>query len=106
MSQAALEFSPHPPLSKPETIQQQFEAFHKRHPEVYRILVSRARRAMVKDKRVGIGCLWENIRWYFYVERDETFKLNNNYRSRYARLIMDQESDLADYFETRELTAE
>ena len=32
------------------------------------------------------------------------FKLNNNYRSRYARLIMEQEADLEGVFQIRELT--
>ncbi|CAB4180862.1 hypothetical protein UFOVP1056_1 [uncultured Caudovirales phage] len=33
----------------------------------------------------------------------DDFKLNNNYRSRYARLIMATCPDLTDVFDTREL---
>jgi hypothetical protein len=33
----------------------------------------------------------------------EEFRLSNSYRSRYARLIMEQEADLQDFFTTREL---
>ena len=32
------------------------------------------------------------------------FKLNNNYRSFYSRLLMEQEPELAGYFETRTQT--
>jgi hypothetical protein len=52
--------------------------------------------------------LYEVLRWqYFMTTTDPAsdFKLNNNYRSRYARLIMVQEIELVDAFEIRELKA-
>ena len=36
------------------------------------------------------------------LRKGKDFKLNNNYVSRYARLIMAQEADLEGVFETRE----
>jgi hypothetical protein len=35
----------------------------------------------------------------------EEFKLNNNYTSRYARLLMEREAGLSGLFATRELRA-
>lgn len=88
---------------QPESIQQQFLAYHERHPEVYRLLVTLARKACAKGRKVGMKCLWERLRWEIWISRDDDFKLNNNYTSRYARLIMEREWDLRGYFETREL---
>lgn len=81
-----------------------FARFHAAHPEVYEELVRRARYVLARGRdRYSIKTLWEVIRWHFAFERDaeEEFKLNNNYHSRYARLIMLQEPDLADFFEVR-----
>ena len=92
-----------------ETIQAAFERFNVDNPRVYRLLVGFARQLKARGyEHGGIKMLWERMRWEFALERDplEPFKLSNNYHSRYARRIMEQESDLAGFFRTRELTAE
>jgi hypothetical protein len=92
-------------VPQPESIQEHFEQFHQKHPEVYQELVRLARFAKSKGfEKIGIALLWERLRWYVMVERHgEDFKLSNNYRSRYARLIMEREADLRGFFTTREL---
>ena len=47
--------------------------------------------------------LYEVLRWNYYmnVETEEEYKLPNEYRAPYARLIMDQEPDLQDAFNLR-----
>lgn len=93
-------------FDRPRSIEERFMAFHANNPAVYRELVLRAREARAAGRRVGIRMLWERMRWTFYVERrEEDFKLNDQYTSRYARLIMEQEPDLARFFETRTLRA-
>ena len=89
------------------TIEGAFDDFHSANQWVYDALVSMARDMVARGhRRIGIGMLFEVLRWHWLrgTEGDE-FKLNNNYRSRYARLIMDTEPDLCDVFETRELRA-
>jgi hypothetical protein len=84
----------------------EFLAFHEANPKVYEELVKLARQAKAKGRTtIGIGMLWEVLRWHFWLETkgDDEFKLNNNHRSRYARLIMGLEVDLAGVFVTREL---
>lgn len=84
----------------------EFAEYHAEHPEVYAHLVTLAREAVQRGAvRIGIGHLFEVVRWQrFIAGRDAGgWKCNNNHRSRYARLIMQQEPDLADVFETREL---
>lgn len=83
-----------------------FQKFHAANPAVYAELARLARQAVAKGRRrVGIGMLWEVLRWHFWLETktDEEFKLNNNHRSRYARLLMEREPDLRGVFETRGL---
>jgi len=84
----------------------EFLAFHEANPKVYAELVRLARQAKARGRtKVGIGMLWEVLRWHFWLETNgaDEFKLNNNHRSRYARLIMGLEADLLGVFETREL---
>jgi hypothetical protein len=52
----------------------------------------------------GIKAIVEVVRFHRALETtDPDFKLNNNYSSRYARILMDQEPELAGFFQTREL---
>lgn len=87
-------------------LQSDFALFHLSNPEVYETLVDLARKAKKQGKaHCGIGMLWEVARWEFWLHTDNGsgWKLNNSFRSRYARLIMRQEEDLAGYFTIREL---
>ena len=80
-----------------------FHAFHRDHPEIYRELMQLVRQALLRgQKKIGIKMLWEVMRWNRFL-RNETYELNNNYHSRYARLIMQKEPGLAGIFDTREL---
>ena len=97
------------PYSTTGGIESSFLAFHKANPWVYAALVSLARDLLARGRRrQGIGMLFEVLRWQWYrttADPSSDFKLNNNYRSRYARLIMEREEDLAGVFETRILTS-
>lgn len=90
------------------SIQSKFEDFDHAHPEVYAKIVEFARLARQRGfARYGIGSVWERMRWHFNFEQrtSDDFKLNNNFRSRYARKIMDSEPDLEGFFSTRKLRA-
>jgi len=82
-----------------------YRAFHEANPLVYDALVGLARRyrARHESRRLGIGMLFEVLRWNVAMETtDPDFKLNNNFRAFYAREIMEREADLSDAFEIRE----
>jgi hypothetical protein len=87
------------------TIQERFEMFHAQNPWVLRAYEKLATDWVAKgNKRLGIGMLTEIIRWqYGRQTTGSDFKLDNNFRSRYARLIMDRNPGWAGLFETREL---
>jgi hypothetical protein len=88
------------------SIQAKFEQFHEQNPKVYAKLVEYAFLAKANGhKHISIKLLFERLRWYATVEikSDDTYVLNNSYTSRYARLIMQQEPALKDFFVTREV---
>jgi hypothetical protein len=92
-----------------ESIERRFREYHCRNPRVYELLVQLAREAKQEGRtRIGIKMLWEVVRWKLTqdLRDDEEFKLPNDFHSRYARLIMQQERDLDGICEIRQLRAE
>ena len=89
------------------TLDQQFEQFHAANPHVYHQLRALALDAAHRGQRLGIAMLFEVLRWQYAMNTNDQaseFKLNNNYRAFYARLLMEREPELQDYFETRTQT--
>lgn len=91
------------------SLQDQFERFHVANEWVYELLVRLARDLIEHGARkVGMGMLFEVVRWQYAratTDAASDFKVNNSYRSRYARLVMEREPDLAGMFDVRELRA-
>jgi hypothetical protein len=101
-------FDGHVGPSPESTIEEAFRRFHRENPHVYRELarLARAWKHRRPDRKVGMKMLFEVLRWRVAMRtRGDDFKLNNNYHSYYARLLMAQEPDLAGLFETRQLHA-
>ena len=96
-----------PEVSDDTPIEERFRLFHEANPQVYRELRRLALPlAHAGRKHLGIKMLWENLRYQYALTTDDgEYKLNNNYTSRYARLLMEREPDLAGLFETRDLRA-
>lgn len=91
------------------TIERDFWRFHQANPFVYERLVQLAREWVQRrgKRKVGIGMLFEVLRWEVALRTSgEDFKLNNNYRALYARLIMARNPDLVGVFGTRRLHRE
>jgi hypothetical protein len=92
-----------------KTIRQQFEEFHEANPHVYELLAHFSRQLKATGRsRGGIRMVWERMRWELTIQTNRSpdgFKLNDHLTSRYARLLMEQEPDLAGFFETRHLRA-
>lgn len=85
-----------------------FRQYHDRHPEVWRYLVRLVGQLQRRGRdRYGIAALWERLRWHFSIERgEEEFKLNNNHKAYYARLLMARYPQYAGFFQTRQLAGE
>lgn len=88
-----------------DEIEKKFEKFHNKNPHVYKLLVKYAREARkTGKKKFGMGAIYERARWNVEVEtRGVPFKIDNDFRSRYSRVIMHNEHDLDGFFELREL---
>lgn len=105
---AQLSLFDHYPIEEPDyadcaTIEERFAAFHGRNPQVYRALRDMALEAKRRGNRqYGMKGLFEVLRWQHAMQtHGDPFKLNNNYTALYARLLMDNEPELADFFELR-----
>lgn len=105
--QLELEVQPlvQPNTQPTESIQERFEAFHAANPWVLTALEKLTREHLETGaRRLGIGMLWEVIRWkYASATRGDDFRANNNFRSRYVRLLRARNPEWSDVFAVREL---
>jgi hypothetical protein len=105
MTQPEFSFVFHEPDYREEdTIQERFERFHRCNPWVYEQLRHRAHELLNRGHRkIGIKMLFEVLRWQYYMQTFDPsgWKLNNNFTSRYARLLMEKDPALRNAFETR-----
>lgn len=81
-----------------------FRAFHAQNPHVYTRLEQRTAELVASgQRRVGIGALFEQLRYEARLETNgDAFRLNNDYRADYVRLLIARHPEWADAFETRE----
>lgn len=85
-------------------IEQAFQRFHAENRHVYAELERRALAYQERGvKRIGIAKLVEDVRHDpLLVTRSDDFKLNNNYRALFARLLIHYHPELSDMLATRE----
>jgi hypothetical protein len=97
------------PEDRRSRIQREFEEFHADNPRIYSLIVKYAREIIAVGRvHYSMDAIFERIRWHMVIETKsaDEFKLNDHYTSRYARLVMEQERDLAGFFEVRTLRAD
>ncbi len=88
-------------------LQQKFLRFHWRNPHVH----DKIKKCIDDVRRIGynrytISGIFEQIRWHDNIQtQDRQYKLSNSYRSRYVRLIEEQEPELVGFFEKKKLTS-
>jgi hypothetical protein len=101
------------PYTPGKGLQERFEAFDAAHPEVYEEIVRLARTMLTKKKQhkikyLSMAMIFEYMRMQFVFESRhdrEPYKLSNDFRSRYARKIMEQCPEFDGAFKLRDLTA-
>jgi hypothetical protein len=91
-------------MKEQDRIAASFATFHAANPWVYKRLRELAlamRRAGVEH--YGIGGLYETLRYEASLtsKDEEGFKLNNNYRALYARMLAQDEPELEQFFKFR-----
>lgn len=89
------------------TIDERFRDFHTQNGWVYRQLEAMTTELVAAgQRRVGMKMLVEVLRWRYFrqtFDPSSPFRLNNDYTSRYSRLLIADHPEWADVFETREL---
>jgi hypothetical protein len=87
------------------TAQDKFEEFHALNPHIYDMLVELSRRMKTKKtmKQWSVYAAYEHVRyqWNAHTRSFDNYKLPNEFRPHYSRLIMEQESDLDGFFRTK-----
>ena len=85
-----------------------FWEFHKANPHVYTALRRLALGLLGRGRsKWGIGGLFEVMRWrHAMVTEGDDFKLNNNFRAYYARLLMSRDRRLKQFFDLRSSVAD
>lgn len=80
-----------------------FLTYHRQNPEIYELFKRFAMEAKSNGmEHFGAAAICERIRWHVAVERrNDEFKVNNNYRSCYTRLLILDHPEFSDFFQTR-----
>jgi hypothetical protein len=88
---------------KYDSIEEWFQKFHKANPHIYSELSKMALQLKRAGRNhYGIKSLFETLRFHSAASTvPEPYKLNNNFTAHYARLIMDNMSELENLFELR-----
>lgn len=96
-------------LMNATTIQERFEKFDRDHPGVYCFFRRFAQELRAAGrKRCGAKLIIERIRWHYAITSapsasGEEFKIDNRFTSRYARKLIAERPEFADFFELRKL---
>ena len=85
------------------TAAERFEEFHRANPQVYAAICDYARMVKARGhKFYSVKTIWCVLRFQMDTKSTESHKFNDLFTSHYARLVMKQEADLANFFELRE----
>jgi len=94
-----------PSLFRP-TLDDRFREYHVKNPQVYQFFERFALVALNSGMQTfGAKAIMERVRWEVSLMTKDhtTFKINNYYTSRYARLLVEQRPEFAGFFEMRRL---
>ena len=79
-----------------------FELFHKEHPEVYELFERFALQASSRRDRYSARGIFHRIRWETMLQNtDKLYKIDNGWSAHYARMFMDKHKHLNKFFQTR-----
>jgi len=87
-------------------LQLKFEEYHKNNPQVFDLFEKFAKKIRtIGYKNFGAKAIMERVRWEMIVSNtnNEPFKINNNYTSRYVRLLEDKDNSFEGFFRKRQL---
>lgn len=87
-------------------IKEAFDVFHAENPHIYYLMVMFAKQLLnAGQKKLSISLITERVRWETKVSviTSEPFKINNNFRALYSRMIEKEYPEFKGMFVTRTL---
>ena len=86
-------------------LDKQFERYHAENPHVFELFRRFAFMAKNSGRtKYSARAIYHRMRWHMDIEvKGDDYKLNNNYSSRYARLLIQKFPEFEGFFETRTL---
>lgn len=86
-----------------EKLIREFEAFHAANPHVYDLVVKFTDIVRARGfKTYAIATIYERVRWHMDVDTTgDEFKLNNNHRAFYARMLIMERPELRSFLGLR-----
>lgn len=89
----------------PRSFKDKFLLYHELNPHVYECLVELTRDLKNRGhQKLGINMISEVVRWLYGLtttDPNSQFKISNDYRPYYARMIMEREPDLQGIFDLK-----
>jgi len=87
------------------SIQERFEEWLDQNPHIYSLFKRYAEELRHTGRhRYGAKSIIERVRWHVATQTvGEPFKINNNYTSRLARKLIDEDATFEDFFELRRI---
>lgn len=99
-------FAGDPKIDEDSPIFAAYKEWDAANPHFYPLFVRFSRQLAARGYRnIGVALIFERIRWESMIRTTETdeYKLNNNFRSIYARRFMADYPELNGFFRTRKL---
>jgi hypothetical protein len=87
-------------------IDEKFFKYHEKNPHVFDLFYKYTMEVKAKGfDHYSTDAIMHRIRWHRMIETDinERFKMNDNYTSRYARLLVEKYPELDGFFRNRQL---
>jgi hypothetical protein len=95
------------PSAMRNTIEERFQAFHAANPVVYQCLIKLTQEQFLKGtERHGLKAMWEQLRYRIAISRvrlADGYNFNNDFTSRYVRLLIKEYPAYRGLFELRHL---
>ena len=95
------------PSAMRNTIEERFQAFHAANPVVYKCLIKLTQESFLRGtERHGLKAMWEQLRYRIATSRvrlADGYNFNNDFTSRYVRLLVKEFPAYRGLFELRHL---
>ena len=87
-------------------VDMKFFKYHKESPHIFNLFVAFSKEIKAKGyKTYSMRTIMHRIRWHVDITTNDPdgFKMNNNYSSRYARMLANEYPDFKDFFKNRRM---